>query len=345
MGLIRWPGLIDVHVHLRDPGATHKEDFTTGSRAAVAGGFTFIIDMPNNPLPTISITRLLKKIKLSRIKSVCNKGFHYGTEGHNLPSFSKAWKNKHVFGLKVYCNHTTGNPLIEDKKLLDRVFGMWKTEKPILVHAEDDKIDYILFLSQKYRRRVHVCHIATQSQLETVRKTVKHYDRISIGVTPQHLFLTEVERKQLGNFGIVKPTIKSKKDQNALWEGIYDRTISVVESDHAPHTLLEKLSDQPPFGMPGLESTLGLLLKAVHDRRIKLERVKYLLYDSPQHIFSIPKQAETFIEFDPERSYFLAGRELETKCGWSPFSGWKLYGKVEREVVHDKTLVKEGRMI
>src|SRR3989344_8159599 len=102
-----YPGFIDVHVHLREPGATHKEDFSTGSRAAIKGGFTYILDMPNNPVPTISFERLREKIVLAKEKSICDIGFHYGTNGHNLDTFPLAWNDPHIFGLKLYCNHTT----------------------------------------------------------------------------------------------------------------------------------------------------------------------------------------------------------------------------------------------
>src|SRR3989344_3439832 len=135
MAQVSWPGLIDVHVHLREPGATYKEDFLTGSQAAIAGGFSFIIDMPNNPVPTLTMARLMEKIRLSR-KAVCGIGFHFGTNGKNTKEFASAAKHSHVFGLKLYCNHTTGEMLVEDINLLTGVFKAWPKGKPILVHAE-----------------------------------------------------------------------------------------------------------------------------------------------------------------------------------------------------------------
>ena len=131
----RLPGLIDVHVHLREPGATHKEDFYTGSRAAVKGGVTFMIDMPNNLTPTISIERLDEKVALSK-KALIDIGFHFGTNGKNLEELPKAAARPEVYGLKIYCNHTTGEMLIEDQDALDAIFQAWPVGKPILVHAE-----------------------------------------------------------------------------------------------------------------------------------------------------------------------------------------------------------------
>ena len=112
MALKKFPGFIDAHVHLRDPGATHKEDFYTGSRAAAKGGVTFMIDMPNNPTPTISKERLEEKIKLADEKSLIDICFHYGTNGKNTETFKDVWDNPRVMGLKLYCNHTTGEMLI-----------------------------------------------------------------------------------------------------------------------------------------------------------------------------------------------------------------------------------------
>lgn len=172
MALKRFPGLIDIHVHLREPGATQKEDFLTGSKAAVTGGLTFIIDMPNNPVPTFTLEALEEKIRLSK-KAVCDIGFHFGTNGKNLAEFKKAYSHLRVFGLKVFLNHTTGDFLIEDLKVLETIFAAWKSEKPILVHAEGEKIAECISLAEKYGRRLHICHISQKEEVEMVRQAKK----------------------------------------------------------------------------------------------------------------------------------------------------------------------------
>ena len=342
MSLIHFPGLIDVHVHLRDPGATHKEDLATGSIAALAGGFTYILDMPNNPTPTITLDRLEEKILLSKQKAKCDIGFHFGTDGNNTDTFAEAAKNPHVFGLKIYCNHTTGTLLIEDKEKLDNIFSAWNFEKPILVHAEQMQLEHTIFLAEKYKRRLHVCHIALASEVEMVQKAKEKGLSISAGVTPHHLFLTVEDTKtppnlpfvkgeeRRGSFMTMKPLLGNQQDQDALWKGLLDGTIDLVESDHAPHTLQEKSGEKPMFGVPELETTLGLLLKSVHNKKIALEQVKQFLYDRPKNIFHIPDQKDTYIEFEPEKPYILKKENLKTKCGWSPFENWELYGKVEK---------------
>ena len=188
MSFQRIPGLIDAHVHLRDPGATHKEDFYTGSCAALAGGFTYILDMPNNVVPILTCELLEEKINLAKNKALCDIGFYFGTNGYNTEEFKKVWDKSDVFGLKIYCNHTTGEMLIEDSELLEKVFGAWKSEKPILVHAEGAQLVTALTLAEKYKKRLHVCHISQASEVELVRQAKKKDQRVTAGVCPHHLY-------------------------------------------------------------------------------------------------------------------------------------------------------------
>jgi dihydroorotase len=344
MALLKWPGLIDVHVHLRDPGATWKEDFRTGSRAAVAGGFTFIIDMPNNPEPTVSLDRLKEKEALSVRQSLCGIGFHYGTDGLNPDTFSEAWRDPNIFGLKIYLDKTTGTLLISDEKILDKIFAAWKSDKPILVHAVGGRLELALRLAQKYGRRLHVCHISQKFEIDVVRKAKASRLPVTSGVTPHHLFLTQDDVNKLGPYAQMKPEIGIAEDQEALWAGLSDGTIDIVESDHAPHTKTEKESDKPPSGVPGLETTLGLLLLAVHQKRLTLDQVKTLVYERPMQIFHIQEQQNTFIEFDPEIPYTIGETGYETKCGWSPFDGWEAYGKVSEVMVQGSTMLRHGKI-
>lgn len=341
MSLIKIPGLIDVHVHLREPGATQKEDFYTGSRSAIKGGFTFIIDMPNNPTPTLTLDRLNEKIELSK-KAVCDIGFHFGTDGKNLEEFPKIWDNEHVFGLKIYCNHTTGNMLIEDEQVLDKIFSAWQSDKPILVHAEGKQLILALRLASKYSRRLHICHITQKIEVDFVRIAKMSGQKVTAGVTPHHLFFTKEDEFNPKGYGIMKPPLGSKKDQEALWQGLKDGTIDLVETDHAPHTKEEKLGDSPSFGVPGLESALGLMLKAVKDKRISQKDVIRFMYENPKKIFNIKDQPDTYIEINPEAEYTFGTDGYESKCGWSPFEGMKLFGKVDSVVLNGKKLIENG---
>lgn len=346
MPLQKFPGLIDVHVHLREPGATDKEDFTTGSRAALAGGFTFVIDMPNNPsAPTVSIDRLEEKIALSSQKAVCDVGFHYGTDGKNFESFDLARSNPRVFGLKIYCEHTTGDLLVAEETELERIFKAWQSEKPILVHGQGETLSLCLELAKKYSRRLHGCHVATKSDIELVKRAKQRKQTVTAGVTPHHLFLTPADVARLGSFALVKPAIGGPGDQEVLWEALSNGTIDLVESDHAPHTKEEKESATPAFGVPGLETTVGLLFKAVHEGELLKEDIIRLLYTNPKRIFNVPGQPDTHIELDPDKPWIVGQDGYATKCGWSPFDEWELYGKPQTVVLRGKTLVRDGQLV
>jgi len=339
MALQKFPGFIDIHVHLREPGATQKEDFKTGTRAAIKGGFTFVCDMPNNLMcPTITPNRLQEKIALTGVKAFCDVGFHYGTDGKNLESFPTAFRNPRVFGLKVYCSRTTGELLITDSSTLDHIFVAWESSKPILLHASGDLLQVALELAKKYSRRVHVCHVSQQSDLEIVRKAKESRHEVSCGVTPHHLFLIKDSE-------LVKPPIGDEENQLALWEGLKMRTIDIVESDHAPHTKEEKLSGAQMFGVPGLETTLGLFCRSVHEKKLIMDDVLRLLYIMPKQIFNIPDQPSTYVELDPSKPFIVGADGYETKCGWSPFEGWELFGKVETVVIRKRPLVVDGRLV
>ncbi len=336
------PGLIDPHVHLREPGQTKKEDFSTGTAAALAGGFTTVVDMPNNKVPIFSSTALNNKILIAKTKIKCDTGFYFGSMGDNTNEFMKV-KNK-VLGLKLYLNETTGNFLIDKEKLFN-IFKEWKkTKKPILLHAEDDAIKLSIDICKKTNTRIHFCHISLASDLKQIIKAKKEGLSVTCGVTPHHLFLTEKDSKKLGPFGRMKPYLKTKKDQDFLWENL--AFIDVIESDHAPHTKLEKNSTDPaPFGVPGLETTLPLLLTAANKNKISLKDIERLCYTNPAKIFGVKKDKKTFIEIDINKKWTIENKNLYTKCGWSPFNGWKVQGKVERVFLRGDKVFENGRVI
>ena len=165
--VITLPGLIDPHVHLRDPGQTQKEDFHTGTMAALAGGYTTVIDMPNNAEPITTLARLEEKIANASKKTVCDLGFHFGTLGDNYDQFEKVIDK--VLGLKIYLNVTTGNFIIDKAKLAE-IYKAWPESKPILLHAEDDVSDLVLTTLRKFPKRTHICHVSSRAELEFVMK-------------------------------------------------------------------------------------------------------------------------------------------------------------------------------
>ena len=238
--------------------------------------------------------------------------------------------------------------LIEDENLLKDVFSAWNSEKPILVHAEGTQLITALSLSKKYNRRLHVCHISQVSEVELVRQAKKNKQKVTAGVCPHHLYLTKKDVKEMKGYAMMKPPLGSDSDREALWVGLKDGTIDIVESDHAPHTKDEKKVDESgktAFGVPGLETTLGLMYMGVRDGRITNDDVIKFLYTNPRKIFNIKEQEDTYVELDPSVPYVVGENGYETKCGWSPFEGMTLYGKPQRVTIRGKKILENGVII
>lgn len=335
--LLRLPGLIDIHVHLRDPGQTDKEDFTTGTSAALAGGFTTIVDMPNNAEPITSLNRLESKIAIAKAKTVSDIGFHYGSLGDNLETFTEA--AKHSIGLKIYLNQTTGNYVLDASRLKE-IYAAWPAEKVVLLHVEEDVIDVAIESMEGLSRPVHVCHMPSKFILEKIIAAKRQGLPITCGVCAHHLFLTSDDHERLGVYADMKPSLKTREDQEYLWEHLDD--IDIFESDHAPHTHAEKQAGA--HGVPGLETTLPLLLTAMKQGRITLEQIIDKCYTRPAEIFRLPTDENTYIEVDMSER-IMTDEELLTKCGWSPFAGQTVIGKVVRTVIRGETVYENGKVL
>lgn len=339
--IIRLPGLIDIHVHLRDPGQTHKEDFFTGTSAALVGGVTAVFDMPNNLEPIFTYNKILEKIRIARQKSVCDFGLYLGTDGNNSEEFDKA--KKLVIGLKVYLNSTTGQLLIENDDLVNLIFQKWPKNKVIVVHAEGEKIDFAINLAKKHKNKLHITHISCKDDLEKVLIARKIGIFITCDTAPHYLFLTENDWFSSGGFGNVKPNLATLQDQKYLWDHIKD--LDCIATDHAPHSRDEKKGDFPPSGIPGLETMLPLLLTAVEKKRLTLDDVIRLTNTNPQKIFGIKQDVDTYISVDLDEKYKIENKNLKTKCGWSPFDGWEVYGKVKKVFIRGTEVFEDGKIL
>ncbi|MCR4264228.1 MAG: amidohydrolase family protein [Candidatus Roizmanbacteria bacterium] len=336
MKTVMLPGLIDPHVHLRDPGATHKEDFETGMKAAVAGGFVFVLDMPNNPEPTITKEALEKKKQLVKEKAVCDVGFIFGAIPDNTSEFQKVIND--VYGLKVYMDTTTGNLLIEEQKTLENIFDKWPSSKPIVVHAEGRTMNHAIDLAKKFNKKLHIAHLSQKSELIRVIEEKEKGLPITCEATPHHLFLTEKDAKRLGPYGLMKPPLRKQSDVDFLWKHI--DAIDCIATDHAPHAREEKESEKPPFGVPGLETSVPLMLTAVHEGKIPIDEVIRLMHVGPRRIFGMHVSTDSYIEVDEDAEYTIENKNLFTKCGWSPFDGMKVKGRVIRTVIRGKEVYK-----
>lgn len=341
MSLIRLPGLIDPHVHLRDPGATHKEDFTFGTRAALAGGFTVVLDMPNNPgEPTISPLALASKLELAASKSACDVGLYYGATPDNPPTYGQVAGQ--VFGLKLYLDHTTGDLKIDELETIRRIMLAWPRHKPLCVHAEDRTLAMVLGLLPSVGRSVHFCHVSQGIEIELIRDAKERGLPVTCEVAPHHLYLTEEDVSDLKGFGIMKPPLQRGRDIDTLWANL--DVVDMIATDHAPHTREEKAGVNPPFGVPGLETSLPLMLTAVNNGRLSLDRLVRMMHTAPAELFRIPPQPDTFIEADLQRHWRISSDNLETKCGWTPFEGMAVVGAVSSVTLRGREVARNGQV-
>ncbi|MCD6290987.1 MAG: amidohydrolase family protein [Anaerolineae bacterium] len=338
---VRLPGLIDVHVHLREPGFTHKEDLASGTRAALAGGISTVLDMPNTSPPITSPDMLLAKARLAAAKAVSDVGLFVGaTADIDAPYAACA---PHAAGLKVYVNETFGSLRIESLPALMRIFQRWPGPGPIAVHAEGVALAACLALTRLYDQRLHVCHVARAADIQLIARAKSRGGQVTCEVTPHHLFLTQDDLPRLGALGYMRPTLGTPADRDALWEHL--DCIDCFATDHAPHTLAEKQGENPPPGVPGLETMLPLLLTAVHERRLTLDQLVERLHYNPARIFGVPIEAETWTEVDLDARYTIDNSMLLTRCGWTPFAGMPIVGRVTRVVLRGQTVFEDGRVL
>lgn len=336
--IIKLPGLVDVHVHLREPGAAQKEDFETGTKAAVAGGYTQVLDMPNNTPPTVTQQTLEDKRQLAKGRIWCDVGFNFGGTRSSASQFNKV-KNK-VFGLKVYMNKTTGTLLVENEIERELIFKNWEGEQAIMIHALGETLETALLLAEKYKRKVHICHI-TGDQISLIKKAKSKKTKVSCEVTPHHLFLTSDDAERLGPYGQMQPPLNSKKYQQILWKNL--DLIDIIATDHAPHTREEKEDiNEPKFGVPGLETTVPLIFNALAEKKITIKQIEEMLVINPRKIFNLPTQEDTFTEIDTSKSFTISSQNLFTKCKWTPFEGMVGKGKVSKVVINGTVVYENG---
>lgn len=346
MPTIKIPSFADPHVHLREPGSEAKEDFYTGTCAALAGGYTTLLDMPNNTPPTVSAGALAAKKRLAALKIVCDVGFNFGATPDNQASYVQVATQ--VGGLKVYLGQTHGPLVMDGLPNMLKVFRAWPplpalAAKPILIHAEGPIVAATIGLAALFDRKIHICHLSKRSELEVVRAAKERGLKVTCEVAPHHLFLTNQATTQLGSYGKMSPALQTQDDIEALWQGLSDGTVDMIATDHAPHTRTEKDSSNPPFGVPGLETTFGLLYREVKAERkgLTLERLVELLDIAPRRVFSLPPNTGE-IEFDPAVEYEFKDEDLFTKCGWTPFVGMRGQGRILKVWLRGQLAFEDG---
>lgn len=340
--MIKLPGLIDPHVHLREPGATYKEDWDSGTKAGLAGGFTVLLSMPNTDPPITSQDSLDLALTQAKGKARLDYAQFLGATRDNSDSI------KHIApqaaGLKMYLDQTYGPLLLDNTMVWQEHFRHWPGYLPIAIHAEKRTLAAVLLMSILYDKQVHICHVARKEEILLIKAAKEKGVKVTCEVSPHHLFLTENDIPPASpGRGEVRPRLAKSEDRNALWENL--EVIDCFATDHAPHTLDEKDSQQPPPGFPGLESALFLFLSAVAEGRLTIDDIGKRMYTNPYKIFKLPKQPETWIEIDPEPSWEFRAVNTFTRCRWSPFEGWRVHGRLKKVILRGKTAYSDGKVV
>jgi dihydroorotase len=380
-----FPGIIDDQVHFREPGLTHKGNIFTESRAAVAGGVTSFMEMPNVNPPSVSQALLQEKYDIAARNSLANYSFYMGTTNDNLEEVLKT-NPKNVCGVKVFMGSSTGNMLVDAEKTLDNLFS--KVDVLIATHCEDEatvranneayKLKFpnasalahpiirshegcyissslAVSLAKKHNTRLHVLHISTEKEIQLFDNTIPlKQKRITAEVCVHHLFFNENDYKTLGNLIKCNPAIKSEDDQKALFKALLDNHFDVIATDHAPHTWEEKSKPyyDAPSGLPLVQHTLPVMLDFYHKGMISLERIVEKMCHAVADCFQVEKRGyldegywADFSIVDIQKPFTVSKENILYKCGWSPLEGKILRGCIEKTFVNGNMVFDDGKIV
>ena len=332
------PGMIDAHVHLRDPGGTQKEDAYSGTLAALAGGVVGVLDMPNNQPPTVDAQALKQKQEALRAKAVCDYGLFIGFDGQDIAPLAALAGQ--VVGLKLYLDETFGDMTTAEPAMLAQVFEAWPGPGPIAVHAESPSIQVALRLAQRYGQQLHVCHVPHPDDLLHIEDARQAGVQVTCEVTPHHLLLSTEDAARLGPYGQMKPPLLAPHLVSLYWERL--DLVDMVASDHAPHTRAEKEAANTPPGVPGVETTLPLLVTAVEQGRLDLDRLIDLIHITPLEVYGLAAPPDTHVELEVGHARRLSDDGYITRCGWSPFAGQTVLAQVVRTTLRGQVAWSQG---
>jgi dihydroorotase len=385
-GHIMLPGLIDCHVHLRDQELAYKEDFFTGTAAAAAGGVTSVIDMPNNKPVTLDSFSLKERMKLAEKRVLVNVAFNSAFP-KTVEEISEVVKAGAV-GFKVFLSNRIGGIDVDDDELLFAAFKEAKENGvPVAVHAEDKKIieefrremetagqndtaayvnahppeaeaqsiQRVIRLVKRSGVHVHFCHISSALGLDAVLIAKKAGLPVTCEVTPHNLLLSSEQYNRSEFFALTDPPLRTREDAAALWSALKRGFIDMLASDHAPHALEEKNVDsvwEAKPGIPGLETTLSLLLTRVNDGRLSLPELVKLTAEEPAKTFNLGERGflgegnwADIVVVDMKREYEIDSSVFFSKAKYSPFDGMRVKGKPIKTFVNGKLVMDEGEIV
>ena len=353
------PGVIDSQVHFREPGALHKEDLETGSRAAVMGGVTSVFEMPNTKPTTTTAAALADKVARARHRMFCDFAFYVGGTRENFDRIPEFEILEGSAGIKVFAGSSTGDLLVEDEAGLDAIIS--RLTRRAAFHSEDEarlraRISYqragdpsshpiwrdeeaavistarLIRLAKKHNKRIHVLHISTAEELPLLATA---RDVATVEATPHHLTLSADDYSRLGTKLQMNPPVREARHRTALWAAINSGLVDVLGSDHAPHTPEEKAKPYPasPSGMTGVQTLVPVMLNHVNEGRLTLQRFVDLTSHGPQRIFNLRNKGRIAEGYDADftivdlaRSETISNKWIESRCGWTPYDGVKMKG-------------------
>ena len=378
------PGVIDDHVHFRDPGLTHKADMYTESMAAAAGGVTSYMDMPNTNPQTTTLEALENKFQDAATKSIVNYSFYFGATNNNADDLAKLDK-KHVCGVKLFMGSSTGNMLVDRMETLKNIFA--NAGMIIATHCEDQNIisanaaafqkkygddpdvkyhpeirseeacyessALAVQLAKETGARLHIMHISTAKELTLLEDKPIAEKNITAEACVSHLFFCDEDYEKFGTRIKCNPAIKSKKDRDALRQALTCNLIDVIGTDHAPHLLSEKQGGalKAVSGMPTLQFSLASVMELVHQGLLSIEQLVQKMCHAPATLYQIegrgfirPGYQADIVLLNPKKEWTVTNECILSKCGWSPMEGQTFHSKVEKTFVNGHLVYTDNQV-
>ena len=372
------PGLMDTQVHFREPGSVDAEDLHTGSRAAIIGGITSVFEMPNTNPPTTNFEEFKKKIDIGK-GMYCNHAFYFGATAENFEILEKLKDLEGCCGIKLFAGSSTGNLLVDKEDDIEKVFRY--ASKVVAVHSEDEEIlklrkkliekgnvkthpvwrneevaisstRKIVKIAKRLNKKAHILHVTTKEEVDFLSQ---NKGNITFEITPQHLTMYAPDcYDKLGSYAQMNPPIRDKSHYDRLWYAVRNDYNDTIGSDHAPHLKTNKEKSYPdsPSGMPGVQTILPVMLNHMNDGKIKLHQIVKFLCENPVKIFGIKNKGYIKKDFDADFTIVdlnkvieIKNENIESKCGWSPFDGYKFKGTPIYTIIRGDIKMRDGKII
>ena len=373
------PGCIDTQTHFREPGSTDTEDLHSGSRAAIVGGITSVFEMPNTNPPTSNKTEFQRKLDLAKNRMYCNYAFYFGATADNAKDLASLKNLVGCCGIKLFAGSSTGNLLVAAEEDIDKVFQ--NSSKVVAVHSEDEEIlntnkklikngdvhshpvwrsvecamsstRRIVRIAERYNKKAHILHITTKEEIDFLSQ---HKRNITFEITPQHLTIYAPDcYNKLGSYAQMNPPLRDKSHYDRLWYAVKNNFNDTIGSDHAPHLKINKDKEYPnsPSGMPGVQTLMPVMLNHINDGKLSLEQLINSVCENPVKIFGIKNKGfikegydADFTIVDMNKVIEIKNEKIESKCGWSPFHGYKFKGTPVSTIIAGEIKMRAGKII